>query len=147
MGLEDGGNCRGDAFAGLVLRLWLVRVWRPATGVPGSVGGSLGFGDPSLAFRVLLAVGGGLELAGWDGEDAEQALGVPRGAGGPGSFAACGFGGPSLAFRVLLAVGLFDSRGERRDGRFRPGVLPQPGVERRIAGRLRGSGVAMSMSI
>ena len=39
-----------------------------------------GFGDPSLAFRAPLAGGGGLELAGWAGEDAERALGAPRGA-------------------------------------------------------------------
>jgi hypothetical protein len=55
-------------------------------------------GDPSLAFRVPLAVGGGLELAGWDGEDAEQALGAPRGADGFGSFAAWGVEARHLRF-------------------------------------------------
>ena len=59
---EWGRNRGGDGFAGLGLRLCLV-----------------GLGDPSLAFRVLLAVGWGAGRAGWDGEDAEQALGAPRG--------------------------------------------------------------------
>ena len=50
-------------------------------------------GDPSLAFRVPLAVGGGAGRAGWDGEEAERALGAPR-AGGLGGVAEAGFEKP-----------------------------------------------------
>ena len=83
--MADGGNCRGDAFAGLVLRLWLVRVWRPATGVPGSVGGSLGVWRPVTGLPG--SVGGWWRLGacwlGWGrrraGARRSQGIGAPRG--------------------------------------------------------------------
>jgi len=64
--LEDGGNRGGDGFEGLALGICLVGAWGPVTGVQGSGGGGWWRMAGWLGF-------------GWDGEDAEQALGAPRG--------------------------------------------------------------------